>query len=106
MVVIERLTSRFARSDEWSLSFCVDIRVIVHDSSRVRKVSVPLDDTTDRWLRVEAAKRRITVTSLINRLLREEMRQRSAASSALRPYASRPPISLSNVDHRTASDES
>jgi hypothetical protein len=81
-------------TDERSLSFCVDIHVIVHDSSRVGRVNVPLDDATERWLRVEAAKRRITVATLIKRLLREEMRQQSAASSALRPYTSRPPVNM------------
>jgi len=88
------------------LSDCVDIGVCLHNSSGVRKINVPLDDATDRWLRVEAAKRRTTVSALIKRLLREEMRQRSAASSALRPYASRPPLSLADADPRIARDES
>jgi hypothetical protein len=60
-------------------------------------VSVPLDDATDRWLQIEAAKRRTTVSSLIKRLLREEMRHQSVAASALRRYASRPPASLGDV---------
>jgi hypothetical protein len=60
----------------------------------VRNVTVPLDDATDRWLLVEAAKRRTTVSALIKKLLREEMRQQSATSSALRRYASRPPVSM------------
>ena len=72
----------------------------------MRNVRVPIDDATDRWLHIEAAKRRTTVAALIKRLLREEMRQQSAASSALRRYASRPPVSLSDPDPGTPRDES
>ena len=71
----------------------------------MRNVNVPLDDAMDRWLHIEAAKRRTTVSSLIKKLLREEMRQRSLASSALRRYASRPPVSLADIDPRTSRDE-
>ena len=80
------------------MSLSVDNNACLHEGFRVRRVNVPLDEATDRWLQIEAAKRRTTVSALIKRLLREEMRQRSAASSALRGYASRPPVALADDD--------
>jgi hypothetical protein len=72
----------------------------------VRRVNVSLDDATDRWLQIEAAKRRTTVSALIKRLLRDEMRERSAASSPFRHYGSRASIAFSDPDPRSAHEES
>jgi hypothetical protein len=48
----------------------------------MKNVTVTLDDETVRWVRIEAARRDESVSSLLRNLLREHMGGRAAQASA------------------------
>jgi hypothetical protein len=60
----------------------------------VKNVTVTLDEETARWARLEAARREMSVSSLIRNLLQENMRQNHTYEVARRRYLSRPAQSL------------
>jgi hypothetical protein len=62
----------------------------------VKNVTVTLDDETARWARLEAARREISVSSLLRELLRESMGGQEAYVGAMDRYLSRPAEDLSS----------
>lgn len=56
----------------------------------MKNVTVALDAETARWVRLEAARRRMSVSSLIRQLLRERMGGQTAYGGAMERYLSRP----------------
>ena len=61
----------------------------------MRNVTVTLDEETARWARLEAARRDISVSSLLRELLRESMGGQAAYAGAKDRYLSRPATDLS-----------
>lgn len=55
----------------------------------MRNVTVTLDEETARWARLEAARRDVSVSSLIRELLRERMGGQLAYAGAMERYLSR-----------------
>lgn len=52
----------------------------------MRNVTVTLDDETMRWAKVEAARRDVSLSSMIRHLIRQEMRRDAAYESARDRY--------------------
>jgi hypothetical protein len=59
-----------------------------------RNVTVALDEETARWARVEAARRDVSVSSLLAQLLRERMRADEGYEAAMGAYLTRPAVPL------------
>jgi hypothetical protein len=60
----------------------------------VKNVTVTLDEETARWVRLEAARREESVSSLLRELLREHMGGRESYAGAMERYLSRAPREL------------
>jgi hypothetical protein len=60
----------------------------------MKNVTVTLDEETARWARVEAARRDLSVSSLLRELLREHMGSRESYGGAMERYLSRRPRKL------------
>ncbi|MGQ0670846.1 MAG: hypothetical protein ACT4PO_14455 [Actinomycetota bacterium] len=60
----------------------------------MRNVTVTLDEETARWARIEAARRDMSVSSLLRELLRQRMGGRIAYTGAMERYLSRGPAGL------------
>ena len=58
-------------------------------------VTVTLDDETARWARIEAARREMSVSSLIRQLLRDRMGGQVAYAGAMDRFLSRASSDLS-----------
>ncbi|HZD17718.1 MAG TPA: hypothetical protein VE669_06225 [Actinomycetota bacterium] len=61
----------------------------------MKNVTVTLDEETARWARIEAARREMSVSSLIRLLLRERMGGQVAYAGAMSRYLSRPEADVS-----------
>jgi len=83
-----------------SISLCIpcvqpaadkmDTRVEVDERiESIRKVTVTLSEETARWVRLEAARRGISVSGLIRQLLTDRMGRQVAYESAKTRYLSR-----------------
>jgi hypothetical protein len=59
-----------------------------------RNVTVSLDEETARWVRVEAARQDMSVSSLLAQVLREKMRADEGYEAAMTAYLSRPAATL------------
>jgi hypothetical protein len=62
----------------------------------MKNVTVTLDEETAQWARLEAARRDISVSSLLRDLLRESMGGQAAYAGARERYLSRPGSDLSS----------
>jgi len=71
----------------------------------VKNVTVTLDEETATWARLEAARRDISVSSLLRDLLREAMGGQEAYASARARYLSRKPTNLSSGKPYPSRDE-
>jgi hypothetical protein len=60
----------------------------------MKKVTVTLHEETARWARVEAARRDVSVSSLLRDLLREHMGGRESYAGTMERYLSREPRKL------------
>ena len=60
----------------------------------VKNVTVTLDEETARWARIEAARRDMSVSSLLRELILEHMGRREAYEGAMTRFLSRPPAKL------------
>lgn len=61
----------------------------------MKNVTVALDEETARWARIEAARREMSVSSLIRQLLRERMGGQIAYAGAMDRFLSRASSDLS-----------
>ncbi|MBI2237895.1 MAG: hypothetical protein HYU54_05130 [Actinobacteria bacterium] len=71
----------------------------------MKNVTVTLDEETARWARIEAARRKMSVSSLLRELLREYMDTQEASAGALERYLSRSPIQLKEAGRYPDRDE-
>jgi len=62
----------------------------------MRNVTVTLDEETARWARIEAARRDLSVSSLLRELLREHMGGRESYAGAMERYLGRASGQLSS----------
>jgi hypothetical protein len=67
---------------------------VFHEDRVVKNVTVTLDEETARWVRVEAARRDTSVSSLLRELLIEHMGGRESYGGAMERYLSREPRRL------------
>lgn len=58
---------------------------------RLKNVTVTLDEETARWARVEAARRDTSVSKLLGKMLRAEMRQEARYEAAKQVYLAQEP---------------
>ena len=72
----------------------IDTEFVFHETRAVKNVTVTLDEETARWARVEAARRDVSVSSLLRDLLREHMGRRESYAGAMERYLSREPRKL------------
>ncbi len=63
----------------------------------MKNVTVTLDEESAHWARMEAARREMSVSSLIRNLLKENMRQNQAYELARRRFMARPARSLNET---------
>jgi len=56
----------------------------------MKNVTVTLDEETARWARIEAAKRDVSVSSLLRDLLRDHMGGQVSYGGAMQRYLARP----------------
>ena len=71
----------------------------------MKNVTVTLDAETARWARLEAARRDLSVSSLIRELLQSHMAGQEAYDSSMRRYLERPPRPLKEAGGYPARDE-
>jgi hypothetical protein len=64
--------------------------------TKLRNITITLDEALARWARIEAAKRDTSVSGLLARLLRELMREEDGYESAMRRALARKPFSKSD----------
>jgi Arc/MetJ-type ribon-helix-helix transcriptional regulator len=55
----------------------------------MRRITVTLDVETARWARIEARRRRVSVSSLVREALREHMADRQSYVAAMERYLGR-----------------
>ena len=60
----------------------------------MKNVTVTLDEETGRWARLEAARRDVSVSSLLREILRERMGTDEMYDAAMKRYLSRPAVQL------------
>jgi len=58
---------------------------------RLKNVTITLDEKTENWARVEAARRDTSVSKLLGEILRGEMRQESKYEAARQGYLAQEP---------------
>ena len=63
----------------------------------MRNVTVTLDEETALWARLEAARRDVSVSSLLREILRERMGNQVAYQGAMARYLAREPARLKVV---------
>ena len=74
--------------------WAIDTGPVLHETRVMKNVTVTLDQETARWARIEAARRDISVSSLLRDLLREHMGGRESYAGAMERYLSREPRKL------------
>ncbi|HVF07509.1 MAG TPA: hypothetical protein VNC60_02935 [Actinomycetota bacterium] len=67
---------------------------MLHDNRVMKNVTVTLDEETARWARIEAAKRDVSVSSLLRDLLRDHMGSQISYGGAMQRYLARSAQSL------------
>jgi hypothetical protein len=72
----------------------LDTGFVRHETRVVKNVTVTLDEETARWARIEAARRDVSVSSLLRDMLREHMGGRDSYAGAMERYLSRGPRKL------------
>ncbi len=74
----------------------VDTKFVVHDigvmRSRLRNITVTLEENVARWARLEAARRKTSVSRLLRDILKERMRDKDQYQRAIRRALSRQPF--------------
>jgi predicted DNA-binding ribbon-helix-helix protein len=60
--------------------------------SRLRNITITLEEPVARWARVEAARRDISVSRLLAGILKEQMREKNGYESAMRRALARKPF--------------
>ena len=71
----------------------------------MRNVTVTLDANTARWARIEAARRDISVSSLVRELLEQRMSGQESYAESRRRYLTRPPELLKRSGGYPTRDE-
>lgn len=69
--------------------------------SRLRNITVTVEEEVARWARIEAARRELSVSRLLGGILRERMVQEDAYESAMRRALARKPFLKSDGPHLT-----
>jgi hypothetical protein len=72
----------------------LDTGIVLHETRVMKNVTVTLDEETAGWARIEAARRDMSVSSLLRDLLREHMGGRESYAGAMDRYLSRAPRKL------------
>jgi hypothetical protein len=67
----------------------------------VRNVTIVLDEKVADWARIEAAKRRTSVSRMLGEMLSEKMRQEDAYEKAMNQFLASKPVKL----RRSAKDK-
>jgi hypothetical protein len=69
--------------------------------SRLRNITVTVEEDVARWARVEAARRELSVSRLLGGMLRERMAEEDAYESAMRRALARKPFITSEGPYLT-----
>jgi hypothetical protein len=72
----------------------LDTKIVEHEKSVMRNVTVTMDDDVARWVRVEAAKRGISVSRLLGDYVASMMRAEAGYEAAQADFLSRGPRRL------------
>jgi len=70
-----------------------------------RNVTITLEEETARWARVEAARRDVSVSRLVNEMLREEMLRENSYGDAMSKYLDRGAAELKRESGYPARDK-
>ena len=62
--------------------------------SRVKNVTITLDEVTAAWARVHAAERNMSVSRFVGELLQQQMRESREYDEAMRRFLARRPVKL------------
>ncbi|HUJ94848.1 MAG TPA: hypothetical protein VLW84_06270 [Terriglobales bacterium] len=60
--------------------------------TRLRNVTVTLEETVARWARLEAARRDTSVSRLLGEILKDQMQEKNGYESAMRRALARKPF--------------
>ena len=71
----------------------------------MKNITITLDEQTAAWVRMEAAKRKISVSRLIGGLLHDRMRDARAYNEAMRRFFSHKPFDFEWVGGRPTREE-
>jgi len=89
-IISKRKESRFWRSDcDYTLFVLHLYRVM---KTKLRNVTLTLEESVARWARIEAARQDISVSRLLAGLLKERMREKDGYEAAMRRALSRKPF--------------
>jgi hypothetical protein len=73
----------------------VDTRFVVHEIRDMkRNVTIVMDEDTARWVRVEAARRDLSVSAYLGQVVKEERERAEGYSLAMESFLSREPRPL------------
>jgi predicted DNA-binding ribbon-helix-helix protein len=76
---------------------CLDTIFVSHyirvmRARRLRNITITLEESVARWARLEAARREVSVSSLLAAILKDHMHEQSGYDSALRRALARKPF--------------
>ena len=66
----------------------------------MKNITITLDEQTATWVRMAAAKRKMSVSHLIGDLLHDRMREARDYNEAMRRYLSKKPVKMKPVGGR------
>jgi hypothetical protein len=76
------------------LSSTLDTRLVVHEIRDMRNVTISLDEETARWARVEAARRDVSMSTLLRQVLEDAKAAQESYPDAMERFLSRPSMAL------------
>ncbi|HEU5232001.1 MAG TPA: hypothetical protein VFU50_04010 [Terriglobales bacterium] len=71
---------------------------------KLRNITVSLEDDVARWARIEAARRKTSVSRLLGGILKEEMQSRDGYQRAMRRALKRKPFLNTSGAHPSRDD--
>ena len=81
----------------------IDTKFVTHYNrdmkSRLRNITVTIEEDVARWARMEAARKELSVSRMLGGILRERMAEEDGYESAMRRALARKPFVTSDGSH-------
>jgi hypothetical protein len=72
----------------------LDTKLVLHDISVMKNVTITLDEEVARWAKIHAAKQEKSLSRLVGEMLKKKMAEEETYQSAMQHYLSQPPLQL------------